>query len=125
MINRYVRCPWSLICAACIVILSLAPVGAPEVARDVPLADKWAHFVMYATLTVIIWVERRRHCVRTSADTRLFAYGFLCPVLLGGLMELCQACLTTYRSGEWMDFLANSIGVLLGCAIGYALRRLF
>lgn len=117
-------CPLSTLCAICIAILSLAPIGAPEIAHDVPLADKWAHFVMYATLTLIIWMERRYRCGTSSGGMRLAVWGMLFPIMLGGMMELCQAYLTTYRSGEWMDFLANSIGVLLGCIIGYIIRKI-
>ena len=114
--------PLSILCVIAIIILSLAPVGAPEVARDVPLFDKWAHFIMYGGLTTIVWWEMLRSKGKAVHRSRLAVQGLICPVLLGGLMELCQAYLTTYRSGEWMDFLANSIGVLLGCGIMLAYK---
>jgi hypothetical protein len=38
---------------------------------------------------------------------------------MGGLVELAQAyCTGGRRSGEWLDFLANSLGVCLGVLIG-------
>ena len=37
-------------------------------------------------------------------------------------MELAQAYLTTYRSGDWWDFVANSIGVVIGVVLGLAMR---
>ena len=40
-------------------------------------------------------------------------------------MELAQAYLTTYRSGDWWDFVANSIGVLIAVVIGLAVHRRF
>ena len=45
-------------------------------------------------------------------------------ILLGGLMELLQAYCTTTRSGEWLDFWADSLGVLLGNALGILLHLL-
>lgn len=33
-------------------------------------------------------------------------------VFLSGLIEILQEYLTEHRSGEWMDFLANSLGSL-------------
>ena len=42
---------------------------------------------------------------------------------MGGLVELAQAYLTTYRSGDWFDALCNCLGVLLGCLIGILLER--
>lgn len=119
MLKNY---PLSILCTLGIAVLSLAPIGAPEMAQDVPLFDKWAHFVMYGCLTIIVWWEMLHSKEETVHGSRLAVQGLICPVFLGGLMELCQANLTTYRSGEWLDFLANSIGVLLGCGIMLAYR---
>jgi hypothetical protein len=33
-------------------------------------------------------------------------------------MELMQAHLTTCRNGDWLDFVANSIGVFITCGLG-------
>lgn len=109
--------PLSLLCSLAIVVLSLAPIGAPEVASDVPFFDKWAHFVMYGGLSFLLFLESRKHLPLPLAISLL-----LYASLLGGLMELCQAYLTTYRSGEWMDFVADSVGVLLGGLTAYAAR---
>jgi hypothetical protein len=46
-------------------------------------------------------------------------------ILLGGLVELGQAYCTTTRSGEWLDFWADSIGVLLGNLLGWLLHHFF
>lgn len=45
---------------------------------------------------------------------------------MSGLVELAQAYLTGgTRSGDWRDFVANAIGVLLAVPIGrYGLRHL-
>ena len=40
-------------------------------------------------------------------------------------MELLQAYCTTTRSGEWLDFWADSLGVLLGTIVGLLMRRLW
>lgn len=53
---------------------------------------------------------------------RLFLWAFLAPVAMGGLVELAQAyCTGGRRSGEWFDFVANSVGVVLGTLIGILL----
>ena len=109
--------PLSLICSIAIIILSLAPVGAPEVARDVPFFDKWAHFVMYGGLSFLLFLESRRFL---TLPLSLLLLLYAC--LMGGLMELGQAYLTTYRSGEWLDFLADSVGAVLGGLIAYAAK---
>ena len=36
------------------------------------------------------------------------------PSCLGGILELVQAYLTTCRSGEWLDVIADTIGAVIG-----------
>lgn len=114
------RYPFSLLTTIVIVVLSLMPIGRVELAEDVPLADKWTHMVMYTTLVIVIWWEYRRQHQQT-AWTRCFIWAFIAPIALGGVMELMQAYCTNYRSGDWMDFVANSIGVGIGSLIGIAI----
>lgn len=101
--------PLSLLMAIAVITLSLAPIGAPEIARDVPFADKWTHMAMYFGVAGIVWFEGLWH--KTKAN--LWLWGCLLAIILGGLMELGQAYLTDYRSGEWMDFAADSVGAIL------------
>ena len=68
------------------------------------------------TCSVIWWEYLRSH---SSIDWRkVVLLAIVGMILLGGLMELLQAYCTTTRSGEWLDFWADSIGVLLGAVIG-------
>ncbi len=114
LIRKY---PLSTLTVAVICVLSLAPLGQVEIGLDVPFQDKWAHFVMYGTLTSIIWWEHWRQ--HRSPDMKpLILGGILLPEALGGTLELLQTYCTTYRSGDWLDFAANSIGVLLGVILG-------
>jgi VanZ family protein len=43
-------------------------------------------------------------------------------LVYGGVIELLQAA-TGWRYGEWLDFLADGIGVMIGTAIWLAVRR--
>ena len=80
---------------------------------------------MYGGLELVIWIEYLRH--HTSLDKlKIILLGIIAPIVLGGLMELAQIQLTTKRSGEWADLIADAIGVLIGAAIGYfAIRTIF
>ncbi len=114
----------SLFVAACIVAASLVPV--PETPfRGVPFYDKWAHFAMYGVLSLTLWRDylRGRKALRWL---RAVGVAVVLPVVISGLMELVQANFTTYRSGDWLDFAANSVGVALAtlCVCAYlSLRR--
>ena len=106
-------------------VVCLIPVPETPL-NDVCFIDKWTHFVMYGTLTTVIWFEyiRRKKKNKTFHWKVLFIGGLLCPVIMGGLIELAQAYLTTCRSGDFFDFVCNSMGVLLGCLVGLILKAI-
>lgn len=114
-----------------IAALSLMP--AQEFPQtDIQFADKWAHWVMYGFLTLVMGIEcvLRDEYLRKKASTpdireqahkskgtaiRQFLVIAIIASVYGGLMELGQAYLTTSRHGDWLDVYANSFGAL--CAI--------
>lgn len=110
------RYPLSLSVLLVIIVLSVCPIGAPDIAKDVPLADKWTHMVMYFGLSVVMcWEYRKNH--RPLPVRGLVLCGFIIPALVGGMLELVQNYCTTYRSGEWLDFVADSIGAAVGAVL--------
>ena len=125
----YRRYPLSWCCIALIWILSLTPFFPETPLSHVAFIDKWTHFVMYGGTCSVIWWEHLRHCKkearkRSSACgqqhiVRFSLFTLIFLTALGGLMELLQAYCTTTRSGEWLDFYADTVGVLLGNGIGW------
>lgn len=127
----YIAIIWCL----CFMDVPETPLG------EVQFIDKWTHVAMYAGTCLTIWIEYlRRHPSRPantmkiydSEDERrrrtqrvkLFALAWAAPVAMGGAIEILQAtCTGGRRSGEWMDFAANSIGVTLAAIVGMALAR--
>lgn len=117
------RYPITFLLAFAVVLLSLLPIPDVRTTVEVPLMDKWAHMVMYGVLTLVIWLEYiRAH--RQMRGRRLLLLAFLAPIAMGGVLELMQAYLTTCRSGEWLDFVANSIGAVVGAGCGLLASRL-
>lgn len=112
------RYPLSHMTIALVVILSLAPFKEIPQLENINLLDKWAHFIMYGgTCSVIWWEYWRQH---TKIDWQHVALGaIVLPVVMGGTLELMQKYLTATRSGDWLDFVANDIGVGIGLIIGY------
>ena len=111
--------PLSTLCIALIWILSLTPFFPETPLDDVAFIDKWTHLVMYGGTTAVIWWEHRRH----NSAQRRWRWALcvtLSMIALGGLLELLQAYCTTTRSGEWLDFWADSLGTLSGTLIGLA-----
>ena len=118
LVKRY---PVSSLLVVSIWIICLLPIPENVPLGDVPMMDKWTHFVMYGVLCTVAWWEYlRRH--RQKNASKLFLLAFLAPIVMSGLIELAQAHLTGgNRSGDWLDFLANNIGVVLGNVIGILL----
>ena len=115
MLSYTKKYPISCLLVAVIWVVCMVPVPETPL-NEINLIDKWTHFVMYGVLTVVIWWEyKRRH--DKICWKRLVVGGVLCPVLMGVLVELAQAYLTTCRSGDWFDALCNSMGVMLGAGI--------
>lgn len=91
-----------------VVVLSLIPLALPK--TRVEDLDKLEHLIAY--LAMMWWFAA------LSAPRRHLAIGLaLCA--LGGAVEIAQS-LTGWRAGEWYDFAADSLGVL----IGWGLARL-
>lgn len=114
MLLQYLRrYPITLLLAVGITFLSLIPISELKMPVNVPLADKWTHMVMYGVLTLSIWFDYRRQHQHLNT-LKLVCLAFLAPIAMGGVLELAQTHLTSCRSGEWLDFIANTVGVCIG-----------
>lgn len=117
------RYPLSHFVIAIVIILSLAPFPEMPHLPDVKLLDKWVHFLMYGGLCLVIWWEYLRH--HATINWKRIAIGaVLLPTLLGGLLELAQAYLTTCRSGEWLDFVADGVGTIMAIPLGWIMSKI-
>jgi len=80
-----------------ITILSLYPL---PVLPEVPGSDKSHHLIAYSVLAIPMVLANPRN---------LLLY-LLLLIIYGGLIEIIQPYVNRY--GEWLDFLANIIGVI-------------
>lgn len=123
MERNYIRkYPLAVFTACVIICLSLFPIPEIPQAENVPFMDKWTHMVMYGGFCMVIWYEYLRSHKTVNAR-KITVYGYLCPVIMSGLLELAQEHLTNCRSGEWMDLLANATGATLATLTGWTLLR--
>lgn len=125
ILNLFRRYPLTLLCIAAIWYLCL--IKPPSISLlQMKNSDKVAHCLMYLGTCCVMWGEYWHTHVKPST-LRLILWIVIAPVCMSGLVELAQAYLTGgTRSGDWKDFAANTIGVLLAVPIGlYGIRRLF
>jgi len=95
----------------------------PAQLPSVPLffgADKLIHLLMYFVLALLLNVETQRSLRVPQGTLRWLSYSkpqifitLVFPVLFGGIIELLQKYFFAPRTGEWSDFAANTLGVLL------------
>lgn len=118
MIKIIRKYPLSLLVLVTILYLSLFK--PPKTSLDtIPNIDKVVHICMYLGFSGILWIEYMRSHRGLFCAKRIILGGVVCPILFSGSIELIQEYCTTYRGGDWFDFLANSFGVLLASAIAY------
>lgn len=122
VMKRYLKnYPLTILVIAAITFLSLF--NPPEVKiQTVTNIDKIAHLCMYGGLEVILWLEYLKHHSSLSM-LKIWLLAILTPILFGGILELAQMYLTDTRSGDWIDFVSDSLGVFLGAAFGYFVIR--
>lgn len=111
--------PFALIIVIIICYLSFFKPPKTDM-NEIPYIDKLVHICMYGGLTLIIWLEYlRKHSAINWK--RLSIGGIILPIAMSGCIEVLQATCTDNRSGDWLDLLANTIGVVLACLISYYL----
>ena len=94
----------------------------PKPKLDVVGLDKWVHFAFYLVLSALIWYETAEN---NLSNFKYFIWVFLIPSLYGGLIELIQLTLTSSRSAEWGDWIADITGsmIVYVCLIIYRYRN--
>ena len=115
--------PISLTVIAIVIYLSFFKPPTMEITK-IPNMDKLVHLCMYGGVSGMIWIEfLRNHRKYDEVMWHAWIGAVLCPILMGGAIELLQEYCTTYRGGDWFDFLANSTGVVLATLFAYFVLR--
>lgn len=101
--------------AILILILSVIPaIDTPSISWMEP--DKLVHVIFYIILTLLICralISKKGH----SSKWIILFIGLIVSVLYGGLIEIIQEQLLSWRSGDLLDFAADAVGAVLGSLI--------
>ena len=72
--------------------------------------DKWIHGVMYLILTLtLLWDSQQR--------PNLWWIAGVFSAIFGGFIEVLQELFFYPRTGDWMDWLADCIGVIIAIVV--------
>ncbi|WP_459188652.1 VanZ family protein [Parabacteroides sp. APC149_11_2_Y6] len=115
--------PISLTIIAIVIYLSFFKPPSLDVGK-IPNLDKLVHICMYGGVSGMLWIEFLLNH-RRYEDVLWHAWigAVLCPIAMSGIIEILQEYCTTYRGGDWFDFLANTIGVTLATLVAYFIIR--
>jgi len=86
----------------------------------IPYIDKLVHFGMYFFMMSVIIIEHRRN-LRSSFNLFLMA---LIPLSYGILIELLQMTLTSTRTGDFYDAIADAAGVIASVLVWLLIKPL-
>lgn len=76
--------------------------------------DKWVHWLAFMVLTLVILWDTKKAGQKLW---QMWTLGIVFPVAYGGLIEVLQKLFFYPRTGEWSDWLADGIGVLVGAIV--------
>lgn len=122
-IGKYIkRYPFSLGVIAVVIYLSFFKPPSTDLAK-IPHLDKLVHLCMYGGMSGMLWLEFFRNHRKKAILWHAWIGAVLCPIVFSGAIELLQEYATSYRGGDWLDFLANTTGVMLGTGIVWFVLR--
>ena len=105
-----------LLCGIIIMVLTGIPGSCLPHVKPVVGLDKVVHLLMYATFAFLcLWGYRKQFVSNGLAyQKKALLLAVVISIFYGGLTEMLQEYLVPGRTGDWFDFLADSIGTLLG-----------
>ena len=108
-----------ILCGIVILILTGLPGSVFPHTKPLLGFDKVVHVLMYATFAFLCICGYRKQFVANGKTyrTKALRLATIISILYGGITELMQEYLVPSRTGDWYDFLADTIGTLLGISI--------
>lgn len=123
ILNIIKRYPISLCIIGVVIYLSFFKPPSVDI-PTFPNLDKLVHFCMYAGVSGMLWIEFILNHKRYEHKLwHAWIGATLCPMIMGGVIEVLQENCTDYRGGDWLDFLANSVGVTTATIVAYFVIR--
>ena len=119
VLKRYILTLLTLILILCLTFYKPTDIKRTDTIIEI---DKVVHFVMYFTLCAVFWYES----FKVTLKPRLFLmaiFAVIVPIIFSGVMEYLQYVLTSYRSGDLVDFYFNTMGVLVAVLFSWFVTR--
>ena len=110
-----------ILCGIVILILTGLPGSLFPHVKPVVGLDKVVHAIMYAGFAfACLWGYRKQFISNgLSYRRKAIVLAIIISIAYGGLTEIMQEYLIPKRTGDWLDFRADSIGTGLGALVFY------
>ncbi|MBL4593729.1 MAG: VanZ family protein [Flavobacteriales bacterium] len=76
--------------------------------------DKIVHWAVYSVLSVCLLIAWNKQYMNKKNRLKLSLAVVFIGAFYGGFMEFLQDNIFINRSGNWFDFIANTIGAIMG-----------
>lgn len=86
-------------------------------------ADKIVHFLMYFGLSLVASFNYIYDKNGNIIILKLIIFAICIPILYGGVIEIIQDNYFQGRSGDWYDFLADTLGAIASIPFSLWFRR--
>ena len=119
LLKRYLLTLLTLVLILCLTFYKPPYIKRTDTVIEI---DKLAHLVMYFTLCVVFWYENFKLTLKPRM-LWMIVFAIIAPILFSGVMEYLQYRLTSYRHGDFDDFVYNTIGVMLAALFSFTVTR--
>ena len=92
--------------------------------KEIEVSDKLIHFVFYAIFSFFLFLLSHKATLGLDSLIKKWTFVFITGTMVGLSIEFIQYTLIPSRSGEWLDVLANSIGLISMLSSIYLFKRI-
>jgi len=103
----------AIIITIIVAVLSLTSVPKVNFALKINFTDKYLHAFVYFILSTIWFFALRKKLKKFQFKI----FSILNLTLYGALLEILQGGLTNYRTADFYDFLANTLGIIIAALL--------
>ena len=92
--------------------------------KQIEVSDKLLHFVFYAIFSFFLFLLSHKVTLCLDTVIKKWTFVFTVGTIVGLSIEFIQFTLIPLRSGEWLDVLANSVGLITMLSSIYLLKKM-
>lgn len=85
--------------------------------------DKYLHMMVYFVQCASIALGYRIYYGKDLPLNRMLIVSLVLSIAMGGLLEILQEYVFIKRSGDYLDFLANSLGAIAAAFLSYVFLK--